>query len=224
MRISLLIIVIIASTSIGVDQAYALCNESDGPPEPCFDSFKVSNEKITEKWIMNDIYSYIQVNYDSWEMSDRIFENSLEAYDLPDIICTEFVVDGVKQYRMAQWLDEHKISDWENHYDPSLCFKWFPPISNSMPIPEPEPFIIINGNCGPGTILQDEICIVTSESKSTDTFEKSESPYRTLPQPNLRASCTFDGVIAMWFYQFIVNPLCEMGIQIIPDYECNCDI
>ena len=91
------------------------------------------------------------------------------------------------------------------------------------PEPEPEQDIQIYDNCGPGTILQDGVCIVTSENKSVDTTVKWEAPYEKLPQPNLRASCTFDGVITMWFYQFIVNPLCEIGIQIIPDYECNCD-
>ena len=54
------------------------------------------------------------------------------------------------------------------------------------------------------------------------TFGKVEVSYRNLP--DLRASCAFDGQIVMWFYQFIVNPLCEIGIQMIPDYECNCNV
>lgn len=89
-------------------------------------------------------------------------------------------------------------------------------------IPEPVSDTPIYENCGLGTILQDGVCVVTLEQESVDTFGKWEAPYEKLPQPNLRASCSFDGVIAMWFYQFIVNPLCEIGIQIMPDYECNC--
>ena len=98
MKTRLLIIIgIIFSGGFVITNAYGMCFESDGVPAPCFDSHKGSSEKITEKWIMNDIYSYIQRNYDSWEMSDMSFANIDEGYDLPDIIFKEFVVDGVKQ-------------------------------------------------------------------------------------------------------------------------------
>ena len=47
--------------------------------------------------------------------------------------------------------------------------------------------------------------------------------YQQVSQPYFRASCIFDFYpFVSWFYQFIVNPLCEIGIQIIPDYECMC--
>jgi len=100
--------------------------------------------------------------------------------------------------------------------------------SKQVPNPEPEPEpvhdIPIYYDCGPGTVLQDGVCIVTSESKPDKTNGQwGEPSYEKFPPPDLRASCAFDGVIAMWFYKFIVNPLCEVGVQIIPDYECHCD-
>jgi hypothetical protein len=97
-------------------------------------------------------------------------------------------------------------------------------LEESEPEPVPEPKLdTLYENCGPGTTLQYGICVVTSESKPDDTNGKWEAPYQKASQPNLRASCAFDGEITMWFYQFIVNPLCEIDIQIISDYECICD-
>lgn len=102
----------------------------------------------------------------------------------------------------------------------------FPAIVYAGPdlVPEPVQDTPVNETCGPGTIFQDGICVVTSESQSADTSVKWGSSYGNSSPPNLRASCSFDGVIVMWFYQYIVNPLCENGVQIIPDYDCNCDV
>ena len=47
-----------------------------------------------------------------------------------------------------------------------------------LPEPEPEQNIVENENCGPGTTLQDGICVVNSENKNTDTNMKWESAYQ----------------------------------------------
>ena len=47
-----------------------------------------------------------------------------------------------------------------------------------LPEPEPEQDIPENGNCGPGTTLQDGICVVNSENENTDTNVKWGGPYQ----------------------------------------------
>lgn len=101
-----------------------------------------------------------------------------------------------------------------------------PAPAHSEPAPEPEPgqYAPTPENCGPGTVLQDGICVVTSKQESSDGFEKYDSSYQKMPSPNILASCSFDGIVVMWFYQFVVHPLCEIGIHILPDYDCYCDV
>ena len=65
-----------------------------------------------------------------WQTSNRDWSNEDIALDLPAIICTEFVADGMKQYRMAKWVDSYTISSFENHRDDSLCDKWLAPIDD----------------------------------------------------------------------------------------------
>ena len=102
----------------GVNDAHASCIAPlSGPTEPCFDVFIESSYQITEEYVMNYIYEYIEANYDNWQMSDRGWEDYEDiVLDLPAIICTEFVVDGGQiEYRMLRWVDSHKISILENH-------------------------------------------------------------------------------------------------------------
>jgi len=116
--------------------AYALCmvSELGEKDEPCFDSYIGSTQKYTEKSIMKDYARQIDLNYDNWEMSDRIWVNTDVEYEYPTIICTEFVVDDVTQYRMVKWVDDHTISNFENFRDDSLCDKWLPPIDDGIKI------------------------------------------------------------------------------------------
>jgi len=63
---------------------------------------------------------------------------------LPAIICTEFVVDGMKQYRMAKWVDSQTISSFKNHRDDSLCDKWLSPIDDGVKIKWDKPSYLSN--------------------------------------------------------------------------------
>jgi hypothetical protein len=42
------------------------------------------------------------------------------------------VTDGMKQYRIAKWVDLHTISRFENHRDDWLCDKWLSPIDDGI--------------------------------------------------------------------------------------------
>ena len=128
------LLIIIALGMIGfaaIPYSYAGCVATI-PPEPCFDSFMRSAELMTEKSIMENFARNIEVNYGDWEMSDRNWDNFDEKLRLPAIICTEFVADGIIQYRMAKWVDATKISSFENHRNDSLCDKWLPPIDDGI--------------------------------------------------------------------------------------------
>ncbi len=104
-----------------------------GPPGPCFDSFSVySGPPLTEKSIMEGLARNIESSYRNWQMTDRIWDDEDEALHLPAIICTEFVADGMKQYRMVKWKDSQTISSFENHRDDSLCDKWLSPIDDGI--------------------------------------------------------------------------------------------
>ncbi len=101
-------------------------------PEPCFDSFSISGELMTEKSIMENFARNIELNHGDWEMSDRNWAHVDSELELPAIICTEFVVDGITQYRMAKWVDATKISSFEDHRNDWLCDKWLPPIDDGI--------------------------------------------------------------------------------------------
>jgi len=104
-----------------------------GPSGPCFDSFSVSTgPPLTEKSIMENYARNIELNYGDWQMSDRKWDTEDVELQLPAIICTEFVADGIKQYRMVKWMDLQTISSFESHRDDSLCDKWLPPIDDGI--------------------------------------------------------------------------------------------
>jgi hypothetical protein len=95
----------------------------------------------------------------------------MEELEFPIIICTEFVVNGMTEYRMAKWVDTYKISSFENHRNDHLCDIWLAPIPE--PIPEPSLFglceegsietssgcITFDGFCGENATYQDGICV-----------------------------------------------------------------
>ena len=61
------------------------------------------------------------------------------------------------------------------------------------PEPEPEPDIPIPENCGPGTTLQNGICVTNSENDDTTTGDKWGGPlYEKLPPPNLEPIVDYD--------------------------------
>lgn len=122
----------IIADNLEMKYAYASCVATI-IPEPCFDSFSVFTDTIlTEKSIMENYARNIELNYGDWQMSHRNWDNEGEALQLPAIICTEFVADGIKQYRMAKWVDSQTISSFENHYNPLLCDKWLSPIDDGI--------------------------------------------------------------------------------------------
>ena len=66
-----------------------------------------------------------------------------------------------------------------------------------LPEPEPEQDIPEYLNCGPGTTLQDGICVVNSENENTDMNVKWGGPYNTKqPTSNLNPTLDYD-------YEFI---------------------
>lgn len=130
MKVILLIIFAVGMVSLaGIQYSYASCTATI-IPEPCFDSYSGSSLPLTEKSIMQDYARNIELNYGDWQMSNRDWSNEDEALDLPAIICTEFVADGMMQYRMAKWVDSHTISSFENYRDDSLCDRWLSPIDD----------------------------------------------------------------------------------------------
>jgi len=115
------------------------------PPGPCFDSFSMfTDTSLTEKSIMENYARNIELNYGDWHMSNRNWDNEDKPLNLPAIICTEFVADGIKQYRMAKWVDSQTISSFENHRDDSLCDKWLPPIDDGVKIRWDKPNYLSN--------------------------------------------------------------------------------
>ena len=119
-----------------IPYSYASCAAPlFGPPGPCFDSFMVfSDAPLTEQSIMENYARNIEMNYGNWQMSDRNWIGGDAELELPAIICTEFVADGMKQYRMAKWVDSQTISSFENHRDDSLCDKWLAPIDDEIKV------------------------------------------------------------------------------------------
>ena len=130
MKIEILIIFVIGFVGFtAIPHSYAGCAAPlFGFSGPCFDSFRVNHEPLSEKSIMEDLTTNIVTNYDSWQMSNRDWPQYDKELELPAIICTEFVVDGIIQYRMAKWENTFKISSFENHRNDFLCDKWLPPI------------------------------------------------------------------------------------------------
>lgn len=131
------LLIVIAIGIIGfttIQYSYASCVAPlVGPSGPCFDSFSVFNgPPLTEKSIMENYARNIELNYGDWQMSDRRWDKEDAALQLPAIVCTEFVADGMKQYRMVKWMDSQTISSFENHRDDSLCDKWLPPIDDGI--------------------------------------------------------------------------------------------
>jgi hypothetical protein len=137
MKIGLLIIIAIGIIGFtAIPHPYAFCAAPlFGSPGPCFDSFSVfTDSPLTEKSIMENYARNIESNYGDWQISDRNLGNEDARLQLPAIICTEFVADGMKQYRLAKWVDSQTISSFENHRDDSLCDKWLSPIDDGVKI------------------------------------------------------------------------------------------
>ena len=137
MKISILVIFLIGMMGVAAIQySHASCAAPlFEPPGPCFDSFsKYVGLPLDEKSIMENYARNIESNYGDWQMSDRNWDHVGAGLQLPAIICTEFVVDGVKQYRMVKWVDSQTISSFENYRDDSLCDKWLAPIDDGIKI------------------------------------------------------------------------------------------
>ena len=155
------------ANSLETKYVYASCVATI-PPQPCFDSFSVYVDgPLTEHSIMEKYARNIESNYPDWQMSDRNWDNDDNPLQLPAIICTEFVAEGTKQYRMAKWSDPHTISSFENFRDDSLCDKWLAPIDDGVKIKWNKP-----------SYLSDDIGIVqvtdydmNQDSKTTESFD-----------------------------------------------------
>lgn len=113
-------------------------------PQPCFDSFSGSHLPLTQRGIMEDYARNIELNFGDWQMSDRKWDDANTPLQLPAIICTEFVVDGIKQYRMAKWVDAYKISSFEDHRNDFLCNKWLAPIDDEIKVKWDKPNYFAN--------------------------------------------------------------------------------
>ena len=120
-------------SDLKIQHAYAAC-AATLIPQPCFDSFMISHEPLTEDNIMKDLARNLERQHGDWKPVERDWDSKDKPLDLPAIICTEYVIDNSKQYRMAQWVDANSISSWENHYNPLMCNKWLPPIDDGIKI------------------------------------------------------------------------------------------
>ncbi len=116
------------------ENAYAFCSAPlFGPPGSCFDAFtSYSDGPLTQRIIMENYAENIELNFGDWEISDRNWDDENTPLQLPAIICTEFVADEMKHYRMAKWVDSHTISSFEDHRDDFLCNKWLSPIDDGV--------------------------------------------------------------------------------------------
>ncbi len=155
---------------VGTPYSYASCSAPPlfGTPGPCFDTFSVSADTpLTEKSIMEKYGRNIELNYEDWQMSDRNWGNGDVELELPAIICTEFVVDGVIEYRMAKWVDSQTISSFENHKDDSLCDKWLAPIDDGVKIKWNQSNYLSN-DTGIVKVIDKEMNL---DNKKIDSFE-----------------------------------------------------
>ena len=159
---------IIIADNLDIQYVYAACAATI-LPQPCFDSFSVNVDgPLTEHSIMEKYARNIELNYPDWQMSDRNWdaEEDNASLELPAIICTEFVTDGTKQYRMAKWSDPHTISSFENFRDDSLCDKWLAPIDDGVKISWDKPNYASNGI----GIIQVTDNNMNQDSKTTESF------------------------------------------------------
>ena len=124
---------VIITDNLDIQYVYAGCVATI-LPQPCFDAFMESHDPMTQKSIMESFARNIESRYPGWEMSDRNWDDLDEKMNLPAIICTEFVADGVTQYRMAKWVDAFQISIFENHRNDWMCNKWLPLIDDGITI------------------------------------------------------------------------------------------
>ncbi len=139
-------LIILALGMIGfaaIPHSYASCAATI-LPQPCFDSFSGSHLPLTERSIMEDYARNIELNFGDWQMSDRKWDDENPPLQLPAIICTEFVVDGVKQYRMTKWVDAYRISSFEDHRNDFLCNKWLAPIDDGIKVKWDKPNYFAN--------------------------------------------------------------------------------
>ena len=170
MKIGFLIIITIGVIGFAAIQyAYAGCVAPlFGPPGPCFDSFSVSSDlPLTQRSIMENYARNIELNYGDWEMSDRNWDDENTPLQLPAIICTEFVADDMKHYRMAKWVDSHTISSFENHRDDSLCDKWLAPIDDGVKIKWDKPNYLSN-DVGVVRVIDKDM---NQDDKKLDSFD-----------------------------------------------------
>ena len=116
-----------------VQYAYAACPTTI-IPQPCFDSFGGSTEPMTKESIMKSFVRYLDGNYPDWQMSDRNWDDFDKKLNLPAIICTEYVFDGMTHYMMAKWIDPFRISSFENHRNDWMCNIWLPPLEDGVKI------------------------------------------------------------------------------------------
>jgi len=170
MRSGLLIILAIGMIGLlQIQHSYAMCAAPlSGPPGPCFDSFSISSDApLTERSIMENYARNIERNYGDWQMSDRRWDDEDTALQLPAIICTEFVAEGTKQYRMAKWVDLHTISSFENHRDDSLCDIWLAPIDDGVKTKWDKPKYLPN-DVGIVQVIDRDMNL---DNKDTDSFD-----------------------------------------------------
>ncbi len=137
MKTKLLIIVgIIFSGGFMITDAYGGCGASlTGFNGPCFDAFMgFTDQDVSKKTIMESFHKHVESRHGELQIPDRTWDSYETPIQLPAILCTEFAVDDMKQYRMAQWVDYSTISSWENHYNPLLCTQWLAPIDDGIKV------------------------------------------------------------------------------------------
>jgi len=152
--------------NLEIRHAYAACAATI-LPQPCFDAFMGSDSPLTQKSIMENYARNIESRYLNWQMSDRNWDNIDAPLRLPAIICTEFVADGMKQYRMAKWVDSHTISSFENHRNDFLCNKWLAPVDDGVKMKWDKPNYLPN-NEGVVTVTDSEMNL---DDKKIDSFD-----------------------------------------------------
>ena len=134
---------IIVADNLDIQYAYAGCVATI-IPQPCFDAFMGSTEPMTLKSIMEKYAGNVESRYPDWKMSDRNWDDFDKKLNLPAIICTEFVAEGITQYRMAKWVDALTISSFENHRNDWMCNTWLPPVDDGVKIRWDKPAFLPN--------------------------------------------------------------------------------
>jgi len=176
---------------------------SDEPEEP-LRQYQDANERESYRDALND--GSIVLSSESSQLTDRelddimdgLFSHGLDHTELP---IASIAIDYERDI-LVLWTPDLTIGNKVQELIGDVPFvllyeeapvRWTHDGPEPGPIPEPEQNDPIYNNCGPGTILEDGVCVVISENESVDTDVKWGDPfYEKLSPPDLEPVRDYD--------------------------------